>query len=260
MSGLPNLMVAPNGARHTKADHPALPMTLGESISTARACFSAGADGLHLHLRTKDGRHLLDAGLYREAVGEMRVAVPGMAVQITTEAVGIYCPGQQMHIARHSGADLVSVSVRELMREQDHRQLARFYRETADRKILIQHILYDVSDLVRLKKVLPSELYQSDGLQLLFVLGKYGDSGSAMPQVLDLYLDQLTRDRITPDWAVCAFGPSETRCLRYARKKGGKLRLGFENSFWNDDGSLAESNAERIEDLLCESRADAGHV
>ena len=98
MTPLPRLMVAPNGARHTRNNHPKLPVTLAQTLRTAQACFAAGADGLHMHLRKADGGHLLDAGLYREAVEEMRRILPDMAVQITTEAVGQYAPHAQRHI------------------------------------------------------------------------------------------------------------------------------------------------------------------
>ena len=37
------LAVAPNGARKTKADHPALPITPDEIGRTAAACAEAGA-------------------------------------------------------------------------------------------------------------------------------------------------------------------------------------------------------------------------
>ncbi|MBU6494463.1 MAG: 3-keto-5-aminohexanoate cleavage protein, partial [Burkholderiales bacterium] len=38
---------APNGARKTHADHPALPITPDELAATARACLDAGAAMLH---------------------------------------------------------------------------------------------------------------------------------------------------------------------------------------------------------------------
>ena len=50
---LPRLMVAPNGARRGKGDHPALPITDAEMIATARACHTAGADGIHLHIAAR---------------------------------------------------------------------------------------------------------------------------------------------------------------------------------------------------------------
>ena len=33
---LPNLMVAPNGARKVKKDHPEVPLTIGETVEVAK--------------------------------------------------------------------------------------------------------------------------------------------------------------------------------------------------------------------------------
>lgn len=250
MSALPKVMVAPNGARHTKADHPALPVTLAESIEAAKTCFAAGADGLHLHLRDKDGQHLLDHGLYREAVQELAQTIPKMTVQITTEAVGIYKPTAQMEVALKSGAELVSASVRELTTGQNPKDTKAFYQNAADQGIHIQHILYDLSDLLTLKSVLPKPLFAANNLQLLFVLGRYGAPDSSRPKMLDPYLHQMQQDNISPDWATCAFGTAETACLLYTHQKGGKIRVGFENSFWNDDKTLAKDNAERVRSVI----------
>jgi len=223
-----------------------LPLTLAEIIVCAKKCFNAGADGLHLHLRDKDGKHILDAGLYSETVQELATAVPGMAVQITTEAAGIYEPAKQMQVALNSNATLVSASVRELTRLPDQKQIRNFYQDAAGRGIAIQHILYDISDLTLLRQTLPEQLYQNDCLQLIFVLGKYGETDSSAPQMLDVFLDQICRDDIAPDWGVCAFGFAETQCLIRAHQQGGKLRLGFENSFYHSDKSLALDNSDRV--------------
>ncbi len=239
-------MVAPNGARHSKADHPALPITLPEILHTAKDCFAAGAGGLHLHLRGAEGQHILDAGLYREAVQALNAAVPRMAIQITTEAAGVFHPPHQMDVALQSGATLVSASVCELSRGQSAKALCRFYQHAAEQGIHIQHILYSLEDLQLLKTVLPQGQYRSRSLQLLFVLGKYGEVTSADPAQLDPFLNHMQHDSITPDWTVCAFGYAETLCLHYARAKGGKMRVGFENSFWNKNGSTAKTNAERV--------------
>ena len=51
MHRLPRIMVAPNGARLTKADHPTLPVTIEETVAAALAARAAGADGLHAHVR-----------------------------------------------------------------------------------------------------------------------------------------------------------------------------------------------------------------
>lgn len=51
------------------------------------------------------------------------------------------------------------------------------------------------------------------------------------------------------DWGLCAFGSNETDCLIEAIHRGGKARIGFENSLWNRDGSVAADNAERVREL-----------
>ena len=50
---LPKLMVAPNGARKVKKDHPAVPLTISETVATAKSCYEAGAGAIHLHVRDK---------------------------------------------------------------------------------------------------------------------------------------------------------------------------------------------------------------
>jgi len=114
LASLPPIMLAPNGARRTRADHPALPMTIPETVEAARAGFAAGAGALHAHVRDETGAHVLDAGLYRELIAEMARAVPDMPVQITTEAVGRYSPADQRAVVRAVGPVAVSVCLARL--------------------------------------------------------------------------------------------------------------------------------------------------
>ena len=85
-------MVAPNGARKTKEDHPNLPITISEIVREAVNCFNKGANAIHAHVRDKKGDHCLDVGLYRELLSELDMKVPELPVQITTEAVGKFSP------------------------------------------------------------------------------------------------------------------------------------------------------------------------
>ena len=77
---LPKLMVAPNGARKVKKDHPAVPLTISETVATAKSCYEAGAGAIHLHVRDKEGQHVLDAGLYKEALNELEHQVPNTCI------------------------------------------------------------------------------------------------------------------------------------------------------------------------------------
>jgi len=245
---LPQVMVAPNGARLGKSDHPAIPITLEEIVDCAALCHAAGAGGLHLHLRDDAGGHLLDADAYRRAISALKDRCPDLLVQATTEAAGIYAPPVQRHVALTSGATHLSASVREICR--DPAPAPQFYRDCTAQGIEIQHILYDVADARLLLSVLPPAHIRSPELQLLFVLGRYSDSQVSHPHDLDPFLVWLGDMGIRPDWAVCAFGPHETDCLLYAAEKGGKCRIGFENSRYNRNGSRAESNQERVAELV----------
>lgn len=250
MTALPRIMVAPNGARRGKADHPALPVTLAELVTDARACRAAGADGLHLHLRDGDGRHLLDAGAYREALAALAEALPGWPVQITTEAVGRYSPAHQRQIARSSGARAISIALREMLAEGETLAAANLYRDLSADGVDVQHIVYSADEVDQLAQLLPTDMLRAPSLQVLFVLGRYTSGQTSDPSMLIPFLDRLAWYGLTPDWAVCAFGQGETACLLAARAAGGKMRVGFENSLVHPDGQIARDNADRVTALI----------
>ncbi|MEY8097253.1 3-keto-5-aminohexanoate cleavage protein [Falsihalocynthiibacter sp. S25ZX9] len=249
MRSLPRLMVAPNGARKTKADHPALPITLEETVATAVACHAAGAQGAHLHVRDAHGHHVLDAGLYRELLSEMHNAVPNMMCQITTEAVGRYTAAQQRQLVDAVQPKCVSISLAEMLSDGDTPQATRFYAKCKEADISVQHILYDAHDLRVLSDLLANEALATDDLQVLFVLGRYSEHQESTPQDLGIFTQWLGAFETAPDWAVCAFGKQETACLTEALRLGGKIRVGFENSFWNANGTIANSNSERVAEM-----------
>jgi len=256
---LPLIMVAPNGARRTKADHPALPVSIAETVATAKACFEAGAGALHAHVRDARGAHVLDAGLYRELLAEMRTAVPGMLAQITTEAVGRYSPEEQRALVREVIPDAVSIAIREMIPGDDVDPASAFYSWLFARGCAVQHIVYDPDDLDRFFDFTAAGVFPGHAHQLLFVLGRYALDQQSVPADLDPFLVKLTdrRGDLVLDWAVCAFGHRETDCLVEAVRRGGKVRIGFENSLWNRDGRLASDNAERVVDLVAALKANA---
>ncbi|MFT7387324.1 MAG: 3-keto-5-aminohexanoate cleavage enzyme [Candidatus Endobugula sp.] len=246
---LPTIMVAPNGARRGKNDHAQLPMVLPEIIHTAQSCWQAGAGGLHLHVRGAQGEHVLDAGLYKEAIVELKNVVPDMLVQITTEAVGVYLPPAQRQVVKDVRPEAASVSIAEMLVENDRKAAMNFYRWCEEAGIVIQHILYSEDDMARLYILLGEARVNLNGQQLLFVLGRYAKGQQSQPSDLQPFTHWLQVNEITADWAVCAFGQNETTCLRAAYFAGGKVRIGFENSLQNADGSFAADNAERVAEI-----------
>lgn len=255
MPSLPNLMIAPNGARRTKHDHPELPLTIPEIVECARQCYEAGADGIHAHVRDEQGRHVLDVGLYRELLQEMQHVVPQMTVQVTSEAAGVYqAPGQQA-VIRELKPAYVSVAMREMLDDTADlpalNQAQAFYHWALDEAVTIQHIIYSADDMLEWFRRVEAGVIPlaQDNTQLLFVLGRYRKDLESQPSDLIPFVEALQahRGERVIDWAVCAFGVGETACLQAAVKLGGKVRIGFENSLWHADGRLAKDNRERVE-------------
>jgi uncharacterized protein (DUF849 family) len=247
MITLPQIMVAPTGARRTKADHPLLPMSPREIAEAARECQVAGAGAIHAHVRDDDGAHLLDAGRYRQVMDLVAEQAPGMLVQISTEAVGLYAPEAQIQLVREVRPMAISIALREIApTRHDESGAAQFYEWCASAGIAVQHILYAAADLERLAGLVASGAVDGTQLSLLYVLGRYTPGQQSKPSYLEPFLAAGSLLPRQPEWMVCAFGQGETDCLAAALRAGGKVRVGFENNLLDADGSIAASNQSRV--------------
>lgn len=249
LTRMPGLTVAPNGARHGKFDHPALPVTLPDLVETARACAHAGAEAIHVHIRDDAGRHSLDVTRYHQAIEAIDQATAGaLLVQATTETAGRYSAPDQIALLRDLRAPAVSIALREFVPGNvEEPAAAAAYADLIRRGTLVQHILYCPSELDRLGDLVRRGVVPDENLDLLFVLGRYG-SDRTDPADLVSFLCRMQADSLweQAEWSVCAFGQMETRALAAGLALGGKARVGFENSFRGADGRLARDNAERV--------------
>jgi len=66
------IMVAPNGARGTKRDNPALPISPAEIADDVVRCAAAGASIAHLHARNPDGSPTQSIAVFREIADRIR--------------------------------------------------------------------------------------------------------------------------------------------------------------------------------------------
>lgn len=240
------IMVAPNGARRTKADHPALPMSIAEIALTAARCREAGADAIHAHLRDADGIHSLDADGYRTLIaGIRREAGPDMVVQITTEAGGRYTPAEQRAVVEAVHPDAASVALAEMIPDAGHEaEAAAFYARCVARDIAIQHILYEPADVSRLGELVRRGVVPDAGLSVLFVLGRYAAGQQSEPR--DLLPFIAAAEPFASRFMVCAFGRGEIRSLTGALALGGHARTGFENSLTAPDGTCWPDNTHPV--------------
>jgi 3-keto-5-aminohexanoate cleavage enzyme len=246
--------VAPNGGRRTKADHTALPMTPDELAASAATCLEAGACMIHAPVRDKDGGHLLDAGVYRAAIAAIRAAVGDrIVIQITSEALGIYRPAEQMKVVREVRPEAVSLALRELLPDESHEAgFAEFLGWLRREKIAPQIILYTPEEAVSLEALKARGLIPFEEIPVLYVLGRYtADQKSSPVDLLTFLAPGMPR---FAHWSVCAFGAHEIVCVTAGALLGGHVRVGFENNLLLPDGSPAPDNAAIVgatRDVLC---------
>lgn len=239
--------VAPNGGRLTKADHPAVPMTPAELARTAAACLDQGAAMMHLHVRDRDGRHLLDAGAYKDAITAIHNEVSGrLLLQISSESLGLYSPAEQIHVVRQVRPESVSLALRELAPSQaEEAAFGQFLGWLVMENILPQVILYTPDDVIRLSRLIGSGTIPLNNLPVLYVLGRYAVDQISQPGDLLAFLQPGAA--VLHDWMVCAFGRRETMCSTFGALLGGDVRVGFENNRQLPRGEIAQDNARLVE-------------
>lgn len=236
---------APNGARKTQADHPALPITPAELADCAASIRDAGAAIMHLHVRDADNGHTLDVGRYRQAIDAIRDRVgDDIVIQVTTEACGIYTPEQQMAMVRELQPEAVSLALKELCGDEAaEREASEFFKELKEQQIHSQYILYSPDEARRFVSLKMKGVIPEQPAFILFVLGRYSDDLTGDPQELDSYVEALDG---YADWAVCCFGRSEQEAVARAATMQGHARVGFENNLLLPDGTMAKHNTELV--------------
>ena len=256
--GYTPLMIAvdPNGARKTKDDHAGLPLSPTELAMTAAECQDAGACMIHLHVRDQHGGHSLDADLYREAIAAIRKQVGDeLIIQITTEAVGIYKPDEQIQLVKDLRPEAISVALREICPlPTDESRAADFFAWLQASRIAPQYILYDSEDIKRFNEMQNRGIVPQESANVLLVLGRYTDGQKSRAEDLNPLLENLKRKNL---WWLCAFGSTELDCMEAAMEQGGHCRIGFENNQQMADETLARNNAALVSQLI--NRTDSHH-
>lgn len=248
------LTVAPNGARKTNADLRQIPITPEDIAREAEACMRAGASILHLHVRDESQRHSLDIAAYRDAIAAIRGQCgDGIVIQVTTEAVGLYRPEDQMALIRELKPEAASFAVRELVPDTGHAEEARrFFHEVREMGIFAQFILYSAEDIAAFAHLVARGVIPDGRHFVLLVLGKKPEGNEprppAQPEDVDAMYAALREyaGGLDVTWAVCAFGRYELDCCLRAVELGGHARVGFENNHHMADGTVAPDNAALI--------------
>lgn len=236
------VMCAPNGARRSRSDHAALPITPAELADCAAGLVQASVSVLHLHVRDESGEHTLDPPRYRDAIDAIRERVGDrLILQVTTEAVGRYTPQQQMATVRALVPEAVSLALREICPDDSELDsAAEFFAWMKEQRVWPQYIVYSPDELARFDRLRHTGLFADERPFCLFVLGRYASSTAGDVAGLRAMLAAAGCDEFP--WAACCFGGNEHEVMLAAASAGGHVRIGFENNLLHEDGSVAEDN------------------
>ena len=249
------ICVAITGSVPTKADNPAVPITIGEQIESTHESFEAGAAIVHAHVRHDDGTPTSDPDRFARLLEGIRKHCPGMIVQFST--------GGRSGSGRERGGmlalrpDMASLAV------GSNNFPTRVYENSPE---LIDWLAgemrrYSIKPEIEafdLSHILQAVAMNRDGripgrLYVQFVMGVK----NAMPvdrEVFDFYIRTMERLAPEAEWCAAGIGRHQIEVNEWCVRAGGHCRTGLEDNIRLNRETLAPSNAALVRRVvdLCE--------
>jgi len=241
------LCCAITGSVPTKADNPAVPITVSEQVESSHEAVEAGASIIHAHVRNEDGSPSSDPEAFARLKEGLEAHCPGVVIQFSTG--GRSGSGTSRGGMLPLRPDMASLSV------GSNNFPTRVYENPPDlvawlaEEMLTYGILPEIEafDLSHIHQAV--RLHQAGKLKgtlyVQFVMGVK----NAMPvdrDVFDYYVH--TMQRLAPDalWCAAGIGPGQLVVNEWAIAAGGHTRAGLEDNIRLDRETLAPSNAALI--------------
>ena len=239
------ICVAITGSLPTKANNPAVPISIAEQIESTQEAFEAGATIVHAHVRDDEGKPTSDPDRFARLMEGIRTHCPGMIVQLST--------GGRSGAGRTRGGmlplkpDMASLSV------GSNNFPTRVYENPPDLVdwlagemktygVMPEIEAFDLSHILK-----AHQMWQAGQIAarpyVQFVMGVK----NAMPadrEVFDYYIRTVHR-LFGPDapWCAAGIGPNQIVLNDWAVSSGGHARTGLEDNVRLDRDRLAPSNA-----------------
>jgi uncharacterized protein (DUF849 family) len=248
------ICVAITGSLPTKANNPAVPITIAEQVESTQEAFEAGASIAHCHVRDDEGKPTSDPDRFARLKEGLEKHCPGMIVQLSTggRSGAGHARGGMLPLR----PDMASLSV------GSNNFPTRVYENPPDLVdwLAAEMLKYEVKPEIEafdLSHILKAKEMQTKGQlagtpYVQFVMGVK----NAMPadrHVFDYYI--ATVKRLFGDdapWCAAGIGPAQIILNDWAVSSGGHARTGLEDNVRLDRDRLAPSNAalvRRVVDL-----------
>ena len=242
------LCVAITGSLPTKADNPAVPISLQEQIESTQSAFEAGATIAHCHVRNQDQTPSSDPEKFAALLEGLKEYCPGMVVQFSTG--GRSGAGTERGRMLPLAPDMASLSV------GSNNFPTRVYENPPDLvnwlasemkkyRVTPEVEAFDLSHILTgIRMHDRNELYGK--LYVQFVMGVK----NAMPadkEVFDLYVKFMNERAPNAEWCAAGIGANQIIVNEWAIAAGGHTRAGLEDNVRLDKNTLAPSNAALIQ-------------
>ena len=238
------ICAAITGSVPTKADNPAVPITIAEQVESTQEAFEAGASIAHCHVRDGEGKPTSDPERFARLKEGIEKHCPGMIVQLSTG--GRSGAGKARGGMLPLKPDMASLSV------GSNNFPTRVYENPPDLVdwLAAEMIAYDVKPEIEafdLSHIVQAARMAADGrlqgpLYVQFVMGVK----NAMPadeRIFDFYIETLKRLAPDAQWCAAGIGASQLLINEWSIAKGGHTRAGLEDNVRLDRNTLAPSNA-----------------
>ena len=253
------ICVAITGSLPTKANNPAVPITVSEQVESTQAAFEAGASIVHAHVRNDDGTPSSDPEKFARLKEGLETHCPGMIIQFSTG--GRSGAGQTRGGMLPLRPDMASLSV------GSNNFPTRVYENPPD---LVEWLAgemltygvkpeieaFDLSHILKARDM--ADKGQLAGTPYVqFVMGVK----NAMPadrHVFDYYVQTVQRlFGADAPWCAAGIGPNQIVLNEWAVAAGGHARTGLEDNVRIDRDTLAPSNAALVRRVteICDTHA-----
>jgi uncharacterized protein (DUF849 family) len=247
------ICVAITGSLPTKANNPAVPITISEQVESTHEAFEAGATIAHAHVRDDDGKPTSDPERFARLKEGIERHCPGMIVQLSTggrSGAGLERGG--MLPLRPDMASLTTGSNNFPTRVYENAPdlIDWLASEMKTHGVKPECECFDLSHIVQAIRMHRDG--RIDGQPYVqFVMGVK----NAMPTdeaIFDFYIETVQRLAPEAEWCAAGIGPDQIVINEWSVKKGGHARTGLEDNVRLDRDTLAPSNAalvRRVTDL-----------
>ena len=247
------ITVAITGSLPTKADNPAVPITIAEQVESTQEAFEAGATLAHCHVRDDAGKPTSDPERFGRLLEGLRKHCPGMIVQLSTG--GRSGTGRERGGMLQLRPDMASLSTGSCNFPTRVYENAPELVDWLASEMLTHEVKPEI-EAFDLSMIFQAVAMQKTGkikgpLHVQFVMGVK----NAMPvdrETFEFYIKTL--NRLAPDatWTGAGIGKDQITLNVWSLELGGHCRTGLEDNVRLDRTTLAPSNAalvKRVVDL-----------